>query len=162
MTTTAYIGIGSNVGDRPEFCRKAVKALDAAEGVRVTRVSSLYETTPIGGPPQRSFINVAAKIETDLEPQALLETVKKIEQRLGREPSDIRWGPRVVDLDILLYGNEKVSEPDLEIPHARLKERRFALVPLLEIDPDLADPWETRLDDSLDEAEGEVELREPF
>jgi 2-amino-4-hydroxy-6-hydroxymethyldihydropteridine diphosphokinase len=160
--TTSYIGIGSNVGDRPEFCRKAVKALDAAEGIRVTRVSSLYETAPVGGPPQRSFINVAAKIETELEPRDLLAAVKTIEQRLGREPSDIRWGPRVVDLDILLFGAEKVSEPDLEIPHARLKDRRFALVPLLEIDPELTDPWETRLDAFLDEAEGEVELREAF
>lgn len=159
---TSYIGIGSNVGDRPDFCRKAVRALDSADGIRVTRVSGLYETTPIGGPPQRSFINVVAKIETELEPRSLLETCKTIEQRLGREPSDIRWGPRVVDLDILLYGSEKISEPDLEIPHARLKERRFALVPLLEIDPDLTDPWETPLADSLDEAEGEVELRENF
>lgn len=160
--TIAYIGIGSNAGDRPGFCRKAVQSLDSADGVRVTRVSSLYETAPLGGPPQRSFINLVAKIETILEPRGLLETCKRIEQRLGREPSDIRWGPRVVDLDILLYGSEKVSEPDLEIPHVRLKERRFALVPLLEIDPDLTDPWETRLDDSLEEAEGDVELREPF
>lgn len=160
--TTSYIGIGSNVGDRPEFCRKAVKALDSSDGIRVTRVSSLYETAPVGGPPQRSFINVVAKVETDLDPRALLDACKKIEHRLGREPSDIRWGPRVVDLDILLYGSEKVSEPDLEIPHARLKQRRFALVPLLEIDPNLTDPWETRLDDALDEAEGEVELREAF
>jgi 2-amino-4-hydroxy-6-hydroxymethyldihydropteridine diphosphokinase len=160
--TIAFIGIGSNVGDRPEFCRKAVKALDSVEGVRVTRVSSLYETAPVGGPPQRSFINVVAKIDTLFEPRALLESCKRIEQRLGREPSDIRWGPRVVDLDILLFGSEKVSEPDLEIPHARLKERRFALVPLLEIEPDLTDPWETRLADSLEEADGDVELREPF
>ena len=160
--TTSYIGIGSNVGDRPEFCRKAVKGLDTSDGIRVTRVSSLYETVPVGGPPQRSFINVVAKIETALDPRALLEACKTIEHRMGREPSDIRWGPRVVDLDILLYGSEKVSEPDLEIPHARLKERRFALIPLLEIDPDLTDPWETRLDDALDEAEGEVELREAF
>lgn len=160
--TTSYIGIGSNVGDRLEFCRKAVEALDSAAGVRVTQVSSLYETAPVGGPPQRSFINVVVKIETDLEPRPLLETCKRIEQSLGRDATDLRWGPRVADLDILLYGSEKVSEPDLEIPHARLKERRFALVPLLEIEPDLTDPWETRLDDSLDEAEGEVELLEPF
>ena len=160
--TTSDIGLGSNVGDRREFCRKAVRALDSADDIRVTRVSSLYETAPVGGPPQRSFINVVAQIDTSLEPRGLLEACKDIEHRLGREPSDIRWGPRVVDLDILLYGSEKVSEPDLEIPHARLKERRFALVPLLEIDPDLTDPWETRLADSLDEAEGDVELREPF
>ena len=160
--TTAYIGIGSNVGDRVGFCRRAVEALTRSEGVTVVKVSSLYETAPLGGPPQRSFINLVAKVSTELEPRGLLDVCKQLEQRMGREPSDIRWGPRVVDLDILLYGNEKVSEPDLEIPHARLKERRFALVPLLEIDPDLTDPWETRLDDALAEAEGEVELHSPF
>ena len=160
--TVAYIGVGSNVGDRVGFCRAAVEALDASAGISRRAVSSLYETSPIGGPPQRSFVNLAVRIETDLEPGDLLEACKLIEQKMGREPSDLRWGPRVVDLDILLYGNEKVSEPDLEIPHPRLKERRFALVPLLEIDPDLTDPWETRLDDSLEEAEGKVELLEPF
>ena len=160
--TTAYIGIGSNVGDRVGFCRRAVEALTRSEGVTVVKVSSLYETSPVGGPPQRSFINLVAKVSTELDPRGLLEVCQNLEQRMGREPSDIRWGPRVVDMDILLYGNEKVSEPDLEIPHARLKERRFALVPLLEIDPDLTDPWETRLDDALAEAEGEVELHSPF
>lgn len=160
--TTAYIGIGSNVGDRVGFCRRAVEALTRSEGVTVVKVSSLYETSPVGGPPQRSFINLVAKVSTELEPRGLLEVCKNLEQRMGREPSDIRWGPRVVDMDILLYGSEKVSEPDLEIPHARLKERRFCLVPLLEIDPDVTDPWETRLEDALDEAEGEVELHSPF
>lgn len=160
--TTAYIGIGSNVGDRVGFCRRAVEALTRSEGVTVVKVSSLYETAPVGGPPQRSFINLVAKVSTDLDPRGLLHVCKDLEQRMGREPSDIRWGPRVVDMDILLYGNEKVSEPDLEIPHARLKERRFALVPLLEIAPDLTDPWETRFDDALAEAEGDVELHSPF
>ena len=160
--TVAYIGVGSNVGDRVGFCRAAVEALDASAGIATREVSSLYETSPIGGPPQRSFVNLAVRIETELEPRELLEACKLVEQKMGREPSDLRWGPRVVDLDILLYGNEKVSEPDLEIPHPRLKERRFALVPLLEIDPDLTDPWETRLDDSLEEAEGKVELLESF
>lgn len=160
--TVAYIGVGSNVGDRVGFCRAAVEALDASAGISTRQVSSLYETSPIGGPPQRSFVNLAVRIETELEPRDLLEACKLIEQKMGREPSDLRWGPRVVDLDILLYGREKVSEPDLEIPHPRLKERRFALVPLLEIDPDLTDPWETRLEDSLEEAEGKVELIESF
>lgn len=160
--TPAYIGIGSNVGDRVGFCRRAVETLTRSEGVTVVKVSSLYETAPVGGPPQRSFINLVAKVSTDLEPRGLLDACKELEQRMGREPSDLRWGPRVVDLDILLYGNEKVSEPDLEIPHARLKERRFALVPLLEIEPDLTDPWETPLTDALAEAEGEVELHSPF
>lgn len=160
--TIAYIGIGSNVGDRVGFCRRAVESLTLSDGVRVVKVSSLYETAPLGGPPQRSFINIVAKVDTELEPRELLEVCQQLEQRMGREPSDIRWGPRVVDLDILLYGSEKVSEPDLEIPHARLKERKFALVPLLEIEPDVTDPWETRLEDALAEAEGDVELRSPF
>jgi 2-amino-4-hydroxy-6-hydroxymethyldihydropteridine diphosphokinase len=160
--TTSYIGIGSNVGDRRAFCRKAIRALDTSDGITVTRVSSLYETAPVGGPPQRSFINIVARIDTELDPRALLESLQRVEQRLGREPSDIRWGPRVVDLDILLFGSEKVSEPDLEIPHPRLKERRFVLVPLLEIEPDVTDPWETRLDTYLEDAEGEVQLLEPY
>lgn len=160
--TRAYIGIGSNVGGRADFCRNSVEALRSSDGIEVTAVSSLYETAPLGGPPQRSFVNLVVRIETSLEPRRLLETCQGIEQRLGREPSDIRWGPRVTDLDILVYGTEKVSEPDLEIPHPRLKERRFALVPLLEIDPNATDPWETPLSHSLDEAEGDVELLEPY
>ncbi|MDP9068482.1 MAG: 2-amino-4-hydroxy-6-hydroxymethyldihydropteridine diphosphokinase [Actinomycetota bacterium] len=160
--TTSYIGIGSNVGDRARFCRQAVQALADAEGIEVEAVSSLYETSPVGGPPQRSFVNVVVKIDTTLGPRDLLEACKRIEHRMGREPSDIRWGPRVADLDVLLYGDEKVGEPDLEIPHPRLRERRFALVPLLEVSPDVTDPWDTRLADSLDEAEGDAQLLEPF
>lgn len=160
--TTAYIGIGSNVGDRVAFCRRAVEALQDAENVRVDKVSSLYETSPIGGPPQRSYVNMVVGIDTDLEPKDLLAACKEIEKRIGREPSDIRWGPRVVDLDILNYGEDKIVEPDLEIPHPHIRERRFVLVPLLEIDPEASDPWGDRYADSLDTAEGEVELLEPF
>ena len=160
--TIAYIGIGSNVGDRQEFVRRAVQELEEATGIDVRAASSLYETSPIGGPPQRSFINAVARIETELTPRGLLEACKRVEAKMGREESDIRWGPRVVDLDILLYGEEKVNEPDLEIPHALMTHRRFVLVPLLEVDPDVTDPWGTPYRDSLDEAEGEVELLEPF
>jgi 2-amino-4-hydroxy-6-hydroxymethyldihydropteridine diphosphokinase len=160
--TTAYIGIGSNVGERELFCRDAVEALGEASGIVVQKVSSLYETEPVGGPPQRSFVNLAVRIDTELSPQRLLETCKGIEERMGREPSDIHWGPRVVDLDVLLFGDEKVNEPGLEIPHPRMKERRFVLVPLLEIDPDVADPWGDRYAGAIDEAEGEVQLLEPF
>lgn len=160
--TIAYIGIGSNVGDRTMFVRSAADALDADDRIEVLKVSSLYETAPVGGPPQRSFVNVVVEIETDLSPQDLLRTCKSLEEVLGREPSDIRWGPRVVDLDVLLYGEEKVNDPDLEIPHPRIAERRFVLIPLLEIAPDAADPWGARYADSLDEAAGEVELLEPF
>ena len=160
--TIAYLGIGSNVGDRLAFCRRAVDELRSADGIEVLDVSSLYETSPVGGPPQRSFINLVVKIDTSLEPRALLETTQGIETKLGREPSDIHWGPRVVDLDILTFGDEKVSEPDLEIPHPRLVQRRFMLVPLLEIDADASDPWGSRYADILDEAEGDVELLEKF
>ncbi len=160
--TTSYIGIGSNVGDRPEFCRKAVKALDSAEAIRVTRVSSLYETAPLGGPPQRSFVNIVVAVETDLDPRGLLDACKEIERRMGREPSDIKWGPRVVDLDILTFGDEKLNEPDLEIPHPRMTQRRFVLIPLQEIDPDATDPWGRRYADWIEEAEGDVERLEAF
>jgi 2-amino-4-hydroxy-6-hydroxymethyldihydropteridine diphosphokinase len=160
--TVAYVGIGSNVGERRSFCRRAVDELAASEGVAVQATSNLYETAPVGGPPQRSFVNLVARIDTTLDPQILLDVCKAIERRLGREPSDIRWGPRVVDLDILTFGDDKIVEPGLEIPHPRMTQRRFVLVPLLEIDPDAADPWGARYADWLDEAEGEVRLLETF
>lgn len=158
----AYIGIGSNVGDRVAFNRRAVTELEGIEGVGVSATSSLYETSPVGGPPQRSFVNMVVRIETGIGPRPLLEACQQIETSLGREPASIRWGPRVVDLDILTYGDEKLNEPDLEIPHPRMTERRFVLVPLLEIDPDASDPWGKRYSDWLDQAEGEVELLEHF
>jgi 2-amino-4-hydroxy-6-hydroxymethyldihydropteridine diphosphokinase len=160
--TIAYIGIGSNVGERELFCRDAVEALADTDGIDIQGVSSLYETEPVGGPPQRSFVNLVVKIECELSPRRLLETCKGIEERMGREPSDIHWGPRVVDLDVLLFGDEKVNEPGVEIPHPRIRERRFVLVPLLEIDAEVTDPWGDRYADGLDEAEGEVQLLESF
>ena len=160
--TVAYLGVGSNVGDRIAFCRQAIAALAADPAVSVAKVSSVYETSPIGGPPQRSFINLVVKLETELDARGLLDVTQGVETKLGREPSDIHWGPRVVDLDILTFGDEKISEPDLEIPHPRMTQRRFVLVPLLEIEPDASDPWGTRYADVLDEAEGEVELLETF
>ena len=158
----SYLGIGSNVGDRVAFCRAAVAALEAHPEIELDASSSLYETSPVGGPPQRSFVNLVVRVRTSLDARGLLEAVKRIERQLGREPNEMRWGPRVADLDVLTFDDEKVVEPDLEIPHPRLTQRRFVLVPLLEIDPDAADPWGTRYADSLDEAEGEVELLEPF
>lgn len=160
--TTSYIGIGSNVGDRVLFCRRAVDELKAQQGVAVEAVSSLYETSPIGGPPQRSFVNLVCRVAVDFGARELLRVCMEIEDRLGREPSAIRWGPRVIDLDVLTFGDEKINEPDLEIPHPRMTQRRFILVPLLEIDPDVADPWGRKYGDWIDEAEGEVELLETF
>ena len=159
--TVAYIGIGSNVGDRLAFCRRAVAALSDLEGVEVSAVSSLYETSPIG-PPQRSYINMAVRVATDLDARSLMIACKSIEALLGREPSDLRWGPRVIDLDLLLYGDEKISEPDLEVPHPHMTERNFVLTPLLEIDPDVSDPWGTPLTVYRDDAVGEVRFLEPF
>lgn len=158
----AFVGIGSNVGDRAAFVRSAVEQLNAADGVEITATSSLYETSPIGGPPQRSYVNMVIRMHCSLDHRELLELCQGIEQRLGREASDIRWGPRVVDLDILGFDNTKISEPDLEIPHPRMMGRRFVLIPLLEIDPGFADPWGSPYRDALDEAEGEVALLEPF
>lgn len=158
----SYLGIGSNVGDRAGFCRAAVAALDAHPGIDVDARSSLYETSPIGGPPQRSFVNLVVRVRTTLDAHDLLDAVKGIERQLGREPTEMRWGPRVADLDILTFDDEKLAEPDLEIPHPRLTQRRFVLVPLLEIDPEASDPWGSRYADALDEAEGDVELLEAF
>jgi 2-amino-4-hydroxy-6-hydroxymethyldihydropteridine diphosphokinase len=158
----SYVGIGSNVGDRTAFCRASVAALDAHPDMEVDATSSLYETSPIGGPPQRSFVNMVVRVRTSLDARGLLDAVKKIERQLGREPNEMRWGPRVADLDILTFDDEKLVEPDLEIPHPRLTQRRFVLVPLLEIDPEVADPWGTPYADAVDEAEGEVELLEAF
>ena len=160
--TVAYIGIGSNVGERRVFVRDAVSLLDDHADVTVEETSSLYETTPVGGPPQRSYVNAVVRVQTDLEPRALLDVCNEIERRLGRESSEIRWGPRVVDLDLLMYGDEKVNEPDLEIPHPRMAQRKFVLVPLLEIDPGVTDPWGDPYAEWIDEAEGEVSLLEPF
>lgn len=160
--TESYVGAGSNVGDRRDFCRRAVTTLAATNGTRITGVSSLYESTPVGGPPQRSYVNCVARFDTDLSARALLNACKGIERSLGREPSEIRWGPRVADLDVLTFGDDKVNEPDLEIPHPRMTQRRFVLVPLLEIAPDATDPWGSRYADWADEAEGHVVFLEAF
>lgn len=160
--TVAHIGIGSNVGNRSEFCRRAVAELDASPDLTVQAVSSLYETAPVGGPPQRSFVNLVLLADAFIEARPLLELCKSIEARLGREPNELRWGPRVVDLDVLTFGEEKIVEADLEIPHPRMTQRRFVLVPLLEIDPGAMDPWGRKYADWIEEAEGDVELLEEF
>ncbi len=160
--TIAYLGIGSNVGDRVLFVRRAIDELADTPGVSLLKASSLFETSPVGGPPQRSFVNAAVQIETAKSPRELLVLAKEVEFKLGREDSEIRWGPRIIDVDVLIYGEEKIVEPDLEIPHPRISERKFVLVPLLEINPDVSDPWGTPYSGNLDEAEGEVELLEGF
>ncbi|HEU0248595.1 MAG TPA: 2-amino-4-hydroxy-6-hydroxymethyldihydropteridine diphosphokinase [Gaiellaceae bacterium] len=132
----AYIGLGANIGEREETLRRAVALLAAADRVDVVQVSELRETDPVGVVDQPRFLNGAVALETTLEPQELLETLLRIERELGRVRGE-RWGPRAIDLDLLLYGDDVVDEPGLRVPHARLHERRFALEPLAELDPAL-------------------------
>lgn len=130
--TRAAIGIGSNLGDaRANVCRAFERLREV--GTVVAR-SSLYRTPPWGMTDQPAFVNAAALVDTELAPRALLAALKRIEADEGRVPA-ARWGPRALDLDILAYGDLQLAEPDLVIPHARLHERAFALVPLAEIDP---------------------------
>jgi 2-amino-4-hydroxy-6-hydroxymethyldihydropteridine diphosphokinase len=135
---TAYISLGSNVGDRHENLRKAIELLEA-EDIHVLRRSSLYETEPQDLKSQPWFLNAVAEIETALFPMQLLGRIRKIERQLGRKRT-VPKGPRTIDIDILLYGNVVVSTAELQIPHPRLTERRFVLEPLLELVPELRHP----------------------
>lgn len=134
--TEAFLGLGSNLGDRAATLRAAITALDAAPGVHVTRISSLYETPPWGPVPQGPYLNACIGVETSLSPRALLELGLAIERDHGRERA-IRWGPRTLDIDLLLYGSDHVDEDGLIVPHPRMAERAFVLVPLSEIAPEL-------------------------
>jgi 2-amino-4-hydroxy-6-hydroxymethyldihydropteridine diphosphokinase len=135
-----YVGLGSNLGDREGYLRRAVALLDADPEIDVLAVSSVRETDPVGFVDQPRFLNAAASVETALSPQALLERLLAVEQALGRRRAGHRFGPRTIDLDLLLYGDEIVDEPGLTVPHPRLAERRFALEPLQELDPNLVVP----------------------
>lgn len=130
----AFLGLGSNVGDRLDNLQRAVDLLDGDERTRVDGVSSVYETEPVGGPEQGPYLNMAVRVHTRRSPGALLELAATVETALGRVRRE-RWGPRTIDVDILLYGDRLVSEPDLQVPHPRLTERAFALVPLIEVAP---------------------------
>ena len=136
---TVYLGLGANLGDRQENLAQAVKALDAGPELSVLRTSGIYKTAPWGLTGQPDFFNMVAEISTTLTPQQLLDRVKGLEQELGRDPGP-RFGPRLIDVDILLYGDTVVDEPDLHIPHASLHLRAFALVPLAELAPDSVHP----------------------
>jgi 2-amino-4-hydroxy-6-hydroxymethyldihydropteridine diphosphokinase len=137
MPVIAYIGIGSNKGDKTANCLQAIASLGQAG--RVVSVSSLYCTEPVGYREQEDFVNAVAAVETGLPPRELLKICNAIEDRMGRERT-VRWGPRTIDLDILLYGRDIVNLPGLVVPHPRLAERRFVLAPLAEIAPDALHP----------------------
>jgi 2-amino-4-hydroxy-6-hydroxymethyldihydropteridine diphosphokinase len=143
--TLTYVGLGANLGDREATIRAAVAALPG-----VVAVSSLRETDPMGRTNQPRFLNGVAALETALSARELLDVLLSVERELGRERLE-RWGPRTIDLDLLLYGDETIGEPGLTVPHPRLHERRFVLEPLAELDPELVVPGCGRVKDLLAE-----------
>jgi 2-amino-4-hydroxy-6-hydroxymethyldihydropteridine diphosphokinase len=141
----AWIGLGSNLGDREDSLRRALEALRAEPEIEVEAVSAFRETDPVGFLDQPRFVNAAARLETGLRPRELLERLLDVERGLGRTRGGRRYGPRTVDLDLLVYGDETIDEPGLRVPHPRLHERRFVLEPLVELDPGLDVPGRGRI-----------------
>lgn len=137
--TVAYVGLGSNLGDREALIRRAAALLGAR------RLSSISETEPWGVVDQPRFVNAVAELETPLEPRELLVRLLDVERRLGRERGGPRWGPRTIDLDLLVHGDAQLDEPGLVLPHPRLHERLFVLEPLAELAPDLDVPGRGRV-----------------
>jgi 2-amino-4-hydroxy-6-hydroxymethyldihydropteridine diphosphokinase len=135
----AFIGLGSNLGEREAMIRLALDDLARLPSTRLVRASSLYDTEPVGEVDQPNFLNAVAQIDTELTARQLLWNLQLIEKRLGRVRAQ-RWGPRTIDLDLLLYGGLVVEEPDLKVPHPELTRRSFVLVPLVELDPLLVHP----------------------
>ena len=134
-----FISIGSNIGDRFQHLKDSIQALHSHDRISVMSVSSIYETAPVGYTDQANFLNVVISVATELDAHELLEACQGIEHELGRV-RDIRWGPRTVDLDILLYNNDNIETESLIVPHPRMHERAFVLIPLLEIAPAVVHP----------------------
>ncbi|MBS4201509.1 2-amino-4-hydroxy-6-hydroxymethyldihydropteridine diphosphokinase [Bacillus sp. FJAT-49732] len=139
MKNIVYLSLGSNIGKREEFLKLAIQKLSEDKHIHIEACSSIYETDPVGFTDQDNFLNMAAKISTSYTPLQLLERCMKIEHELGRI-REFRWGPRVIDLDILLYNKENIEMETLQVPHPRMTERAFVLIPLLEIDRSLVLP----------------------
>lgn len=137
--TRAFVGIGANLGERERSIRRASELIGAS------RLSALRETEPWGVLDQPRFLNAVAELETELSARTLLKLLLAVERELGRVRGAERWGPRVIDLDLLLYGSETIEEPGLTVPHPRLHERRFVLEPLVELDPELEVPGRGRV-----------------
>ena len=135
-----FIGIGSNEGDRLEHISRGAQTLGALSQVQLVQMATIRETTPVGGPSQAAYLNTVVELSTTLAPGDLLRTLKQIEVEAGRRPSDVRWGPRPLDLDLLFYDDRVIHEAGLDVPHPRLHERRFVLEPLAELAPDLVHP----------------------
>lgn len=141
--TRAFLGLGSNLGDRAALLAGAVTSLRSAAGVRVAAVSDVYETDPVGGPEQGAYLNLVVQLDTDLDPWALLALAQELEAEADRVREE-RWGPRTLDVDVLWVDGQVVDEPALTVPHPRMWERRFVLAPLSELAPELLPTdWET-------------------
>jgi 2-amino-4-hydroxy-6-hydroxymethyldihydropteridine diphosphokinase len=136
----AFVGLGSNLGDRSATLTRAIELLGEREEIEIVAVSSFHETEPVGYLDQPAFLNAAVAIATTLQPEALLTSLLSVEQELGRTREGPRYGPRTVDLDLLLMEGVIIDEPGLTVPHPRLHERAFALAPLVELDPSLVVP----------------------
>lgn len=134
-----YLSLGSNVGDRLRYLKKAIEKIDESDSVVIRKVSPVYETDPLGKPDQPRFLNLVILIETTLKPLRLLDYLLNIEERLGRERNE-KWGPRTIDADILLYDQLIINTDRLILPHPRMHQRRFVLVPLAQINPHLFHP----------------------
>ncbi len=145
LAVQAYLGLGSNLGDRRANLQRAVDLLAAVEGVSPVRSSRVYETVPVG-PPQPDFLNAVIEVEASLSARGLLEACLGVEAQMGRVRAE-RWGPRIVDVDLLTWGREEIDEPGLHVPHPRMHERAFVLAPLLELDGDPPLPGHRRATD---------------
>jgi len=146
---TCYLGLGSNIGDRRANLAEALQHLGQLPAIEIVKTSSIYETAPVGPQDQPDFFNQVVQAEVTCSPRQLLELLQKIEQDMGRVRRR-RWGERIIDIDILLYGDETMDEPDLQIPHPQMLARQFVLVPLAEIAPDLVLPDGRRAADAAD------------
>lgn len=153
-----FLSIGSNLGNRCENITNALKKLYEIENTKVKRASDVYETEPVGRTNQPAFLNIAVEIETDLGPLELLSEIKKIEYQLGRTPQE-RWGPRIIDIDIILYDNLIINDVQLVLPHREFRKRRFVLQPLAELCGNAVDPITGKTIEELllsSEVEGKV------
>lgn len=150
---TAYIGLGSNIGDREAMLAGAIRLLEEHSLIRVAALSPIYETEPVGYLEQPAFLNMAARLETGLPPEKLLAYMLETELHLERK-REIRWGPRTIDIDLLLYGDTVLETPDLTLPHPRMLERAFVLVPLSDVLPGGTHPVVGSIEDRLDTLEG--------
>ena len=156
MKRIVYIGLGTNLGNKTENIQNALDSIKEIEGLTITKISSLYLTKPWGEEDQDDFINQVIEVKTELPPLDLLHRMQDIEIKLGRQ-SSVKWGPRVIDLDLLLYGKEKINLEELQVPHPYLCERLFVLIPLQEINPEMEFPDGSKIMEVLSKAKTRVD-----